>query len=398
MRLKTIDKVHVRGKHVLVRTDFNVFTERERIRDDFRIRRTIPTLRHLLKQRAKVIIATHFGRPLAEARDESDMARFSTRKIARQLAKDLGKKVSFVSACTGPKVARAAAQMRAGEILMLENLRFHPEEEANDQKFARDLASCAAVYVNEAFSVCHRAHASVEAITRFVPSYAGLLLAEEVRVLHGAYHKPKLPLVIVMGGAKIETKAKLIKRFFDKADNILLGGIIANFVLKVKGIAIGKSVVSEEASGWLRELNWTSSKLHLPVDVVVAREVSEHTKTATVGVGNVGDDEMILDIGRDTCELFSHITERAGTIIWNGPMGFFELSPFADGTIALAKAMARSRAFTIAGGGDSVVVLNELGLSDNINFMSTGGGAMLDFLADEPMPGIEALQRKNGTH
>ncbi|OGD34117.1 phosphoglycerate kinase [Candidatus Azambacteria bacterium RIFCSPLOWO2_01_FULL_46_25] len=388
MRLKTIQGVNVRNKRVLLRVDFNVFMKGGAVADDFRIKRSIPTIRYLLKNKAKVIILTHFGRP-----EEEGKAGLSAKPLARKLENDLGHKVLFAADCVGPKAMRAAQKLKPQEILMLENVRFHKGEERNDESFAGKLAALADLYVNEAFSVCHRAHASVEAITRFLPSYAGFLLAKEVRVLHEAYEKPKLPLVIAMGGAKIETKAKLLKRFFDKANDILLGGMIANFVLRVKGIAIGKSKVDEDGDLKLKELNWTSVKLHLPVDVVVAKEMSATAWLKTKGVGKVEDDEIILDIGPDTVELFSAIAMHAKTIIWNGPLGYFELASFAAGTNEFVKAMAESKAFTIIGGGDSVAVVDALGLRAKMNFVSTGGGAMLDFLAGEPMPGIEALQK-----
>lgn len=391
MKLRTIEKIDVKNKRVLVRADFNVAIKDGVIEDDFRIKKTIPTLRLLIKKKAKIIIMTHLGRPEGDG-IHGDPS-LSVRKIARRLSKDIGRPVKFVSECVGKKAERAAAQLKPGEILMLENLRFHAEEEKNDPVFARALAALADVYVNEAFSVSHRAHASVDAITEYLPSYAGPLLAEEVRVLHHAYMKPKAPLVIAMGGAKIETKIKLIKRFFDKANNILLGGMIANHVLKAQGMAVGRSKLDPALIGKLKELELTSSKLHLPVDVVVAKAPTAEAKSSVTAAGNVEDDELILDIGPDTAELFAHIVEKAKMIIWNGPLGLSEISQFACGTKAFAQAVAKSKAFTIVGGGESVAALDELGLSKKIGFISTGGGAMLDLLAGEPMPGIEALSR-----
>ena len=392
MRLKTIDKADVRNKKVLVRADFNVFVENGKIEDDFRIRRVVPTLKYLAKNKAKVIVMAHFGRPIDEKTGAIDRINFSMKNIAKRLAKDIGHKVVFASDCVGEKAQRASIKLKSGEILMLENLRFHPEEEKNDEVFASRLASLADIYVNEAFSVSHRAHASVSAVTRFLPSYAGFVLAEEVKILHHTYHKPKLPLVIVMGGAKVETKLKLIQRFFDKSDNILLGGLIANQVLRAKGIGIGKSKIDPTVSITLKDLDWTSPKLHLPVDVVVAKEISSDAWVKRVGVGKVEDDELILDIGADTIELFSSIVEKAKTIIWNGPLGYSELPNFAVGTDSFAKAIARGKAFRVVGGGESIAALDKLGLYDKIDFVSTGGGAMLEFLAGEPMPGIEALK------
>lgn len=416
MQLNTIDKADIRGKKVLLRVDFNVSTFAGKITDDFRIKRALPTIEYLLENEAKVIIASHFGRPrpcsaLTFKNDNSssqgrgrppeesadntkEREKFSMRPIAECLAQDLRYPVEFVSECVGEEAEKAVERMKTGDILVLENLRFHQGEEANDSNFAAKLAKLADVYVNDAFSVSHRSHASVSAITTFLPSYAGFLLAKEVEILRDAYENPKKPLVMAVGGGKIETKIKLIKRFFDKSDNILLGGIVGNFVLHAKGIAIGKSQIGKNLEIEADGLNWTSPKLHLPVDVIVADEISENARTKKVGVGKVGDNEIILDIGPDTVELFSEVARSAGTIIWNGPLGFSELPNFAEGTAAFAKAVAESGAFKIVGGGDSIAVIDKLGLSDRIDFISTGGGAMLEFLSGEPMPGIEALTHK----
>ena len=395
MQLNTIDKADVRGKRVLLRVDFNVSTFAGKITDDFRIKRALPTIEYLLENEAKVIIASHFGRPPENGIDNiKEREKFSMRPIAERLAQDLRYPVKFVSECVGEEAEKAVERMKTGDILVLENLRFHREEEANDSDFAAKLAKLADIYVNDAFSVSHRSHASVSAIATFLPSYAGFLLAKEVEILHDAYENPKKPLVMAVGGGKIETKIKLIRRFFDKSDNILLGGIVGNFVLHAKGIAIGQSQIGKNITVDTSELNWTSPKLHLPVDVVVADEISENAMTKKVGVGKVGDNEIILDIGPDTVELFSEVIKSAGTIIWNGPLGFSELPNFAEGTAAFAKAVAKSNAFKIVGGGDSITVIDKLGLSDRIDFISTGGGAMLEFLSGEPMPGIEALQIK----
>ncbi len=392
MRLRTIEKADVKNKRVLVRADFNVAMEKGAVKDDFRILRVVPTVRALLQKKAKVILISHLGRPLDRPPSQRGMAGLSLRNIALRLAKDLRHKVRFVPSCVGPKAERAARALKAGEVLLLENLRFHKGEEENDDAFASGLAALGDIYVNEAFSVSHRNHASVVAITRFLPSYAGPQLAEEARVLHQAYAKPKLPLVMVMGGAKVETKARLIKRFFEKATNILLGGIIANAVLQIQGAAVGKSTLDPLAAESLKGLDWTSTKLHAPVDVVVAKEISASAWVKTVGVGNVNEDEIILDIGLDTVHLFSDIAASARTLIWNGPLGFSELPPFAIGSIEFAKAVAASKAFTIVGGGETVTVIDKLGLADSINFISTGGGAMLEFLAGDSLPGIEALR------
>lgn len=397
MRLKTIEKVEVRNKKVLVRVDFNVAMEHGKVKDDFRIRRAIPTIRTLLKGGAKVILLAHLGRP-EDVNTDQERAELSMKNVVKRLEKDLKHKVRFVSDCVGERALRAVVGLKSREVLLLENVRFHPEEEQNDEAFASRLAALADIYVNEAFSVSHRAHASVAAITRFLPSYAGLELADEVRILHRAYEKPKLPLVMVMGGAKVETKTRLIKRFFDKANDILLGGLIANAVLSMQGMAIGRSKLDLATQEKLKGLNWISTKLHLPLDVVVAKEISSNAWVRTVAVGNVESDEIILDIGPDTIRLFSQIAGSAKTIIWNGPLGYSELAPFAHGTTEFAKVVANAKsAHTIVGGGESVAILDKLELSDKIDFISTGGGAMLEFLAGDPLPGIEALTPKKRT-
>lgn len=394
MRLRTIDKAEVSGKKVLVRVDFNVAMEHGKVEDDFRIKHALPTLLQLLKKKAKVILIAHLGRP-ENARTQRERQKLSLEHILSRIEKDMRRTVRFVPDCVGEKARAAADALGAGEVLLLENLRFHPEEEANDKSFARDLASLADLYVNEAFSVSHRAHASVEAITRCLPSYAGLELAREVRVLHQAYLNPELPLVVAMGGAKVETKARLIKRFSDKATHVLLGGIIANAVLEMHGIAIGRSKLDPETAERIKGLDWLSTKIHLPVDVVVAKEMSGSSRSNVVGVGNVSTDKFILDVGPDTIKLFAKIVASAGTIIWNGPLGYSELPAFAEGTMEFAKAVAASKAFKIIGGGESVSAVDKLGLSDSIDFISTGGGAMLEFLSGDALPGIEALRIKN---
>ena len=395
MRLRTIEKADVKNKRVLVRVDFNVAMERGVVKDDFRVRRVVPTLRALLQKRAKVILMSHLGRPHEAGEKAGGAARLGLKKVSVQLEKDLRHKVRFVSECVGPRAERAASTLKSGEVLLLENLRFYEGEEMNDDAFASRLAVLGDVFVNEAFSVSHRNHASVVAITRFLPSYAGPQLAEEVKVLHQVYARPKLPLVMVMGGAKVETKARLIRRFFDRATNILLGGIIANAVLQMQGAAIGKSKLDPVTEERLSDLNWMSTKLHLPVDVVVAKEISASAWVKTVGVGNVKDDEIILDIGLDTVHLFSGIAASARTIVWNGPLGYSELPPFAVGTAEFAKAVAASKAFTIVGGGETAAIIDKLGLAGSINFISTGGGAMLEYLAGDSLPGIEALVHKS---
>lgn len=371
-----------------MRVDFNVPLEDGKIKDDFRIKASEVTIGHLMRNKAKIILATHWGRP-----KEKDKA-FSADQLAKRLSKHLKVKVKFVSDCIGHSVNIAVSNLKPGEILMLENLRYYEEEEENDERFAFKLASFSDLYINDAFSVSHRKHASVSAITHYLPSYAGFLLEREVDILAKAYLHPKKPLVIVIGGAKAGTKIKVIKRFFDKADHILLGGVIANVILAARGITIGKSKIDQMISDELKNLDLTSLKLHLPIDVMVAKKISEKAKTKIVGVGAMVEDDIILDIGPSTIDLFSHIIESASTVIWNGPLGYSEMKSFAQGTDRFAEALCASSAFKIVGGGESVMAIDKLNLLDKIDFVSTGGGAMLDFLAGEPMPGLEPIIKK----
>lgn len=386
MRLRSVKNINVHGKRVFLRVDFNVsFDEKGKIKDDFRIKASEETIKHLVKNKAKVILATHWGRP-----KERDKA-FSAEQLAKRLGQNLKMKVKFVSDCIGHSVHVMAANLKPGEVLMLENLRYYEEEERNDERFAFKLASLAELYVNDAFSVSHRRHASIHAITHYLPSYAGFLMQREVDVLTKAYSHPKKPLVIVIGGAKAGTKIKVIKRFFGKADHILIGGVIANVILAAKGVTIGKSKVDQMISDELRDLDLTSLKLHLPIDVIVAKKISEQAKTKIAGVGTVAGDDIILDIGPSTIDLFSHIIESASTVIWNGPLGYSEMESFAQGTNLFAEALCKSGAFKIIGGGESITAVDKLKLLDKVDFVSTGGGAMLDLLAGEPMPGLEPL-------
>lgn len=388
MHLRSIKNINVHNKRVFLRVDFNVPLEDGKIKDDFRIKASEVTIGHLLNNKARIILATHWGRP--KDRDKA----FSAEQLAKRLSKHLKVKVKFVADCIGHNVNVAAANLKPGEILMLENLRYYEEEEENDERFAFKLASFSDLYINDAFSVSHRKHASVNAITHYLPSYAGFLLEREVDILMKAYNHPKKPLVIVIGGAKAGTKIKVIKRFFGKADHILLGGVIANVVLAAKGVTIGKSKIDQMISDELKDLDLTSLKLHLPIDVVVAKKISENVKTSIAGVGNMAKDDIILDIGPSTIDLFSHIIESANTVIWNGPLGYSEMESFSQGTNKFAEALCASNAFKIIGGGESIMAIEKMKLLNKIDFVSTGGGAMLDLLAGEPMPGLEPLIKK----
>jgi phosphoglycerate kinase len=377
------------GKRVLVRDDFNVtIGEDGKILDDFRIRASLPTIRQLLGQKARIILSSHFGRPQGKIVDSMRLE-----PIWKKLEEYLGLKIKKADDCVGAEVEKLAANLQDGEILLLENLRFHPEEEENDQGFAAALARLADIYVNDAFGACHRAHASIEAIAKILPSFAGLLLEKEHKTLEKVLKEPDRPLVVVIGGAKISTKIKLIKNFLEKADDLLLGGALANTVLHAKGLAVGKSMIEEKVVGEVQKLEITNPKLHIPVDVIL-NESKEGDMDSRVGpVGKVGDSELILDIGPETVDFFKNVITSAKTIIWNGPMGFFEQEKFSQGTKNIAQAIASCpKCFSVVGGGETTCLLEQMGIIESFSHVSTGGGAMLALLAGDKLPGIEALK------
>jgi 3-phosphoglycerate kinase len=387
--LRSIRDIDVQNKRVLVRVDFNVDLDADgNVVDDFRIRAALTTIKYLLENGAKIILMSHLGDPKGVVNED-----LSLYPVRRKLAELLGRPVIGVRDCVGLAAEEAVSKIQPGMVLLLENLRFHKEEKENNNEFAESLAMLGDVYVNDAFAVCHRNHASVSAITKFLPSYAGLLLEKEVGVLEKAMKNPDHPLVVIMGGAKISTKVKLIKNFLDKADHILLGGALANTVLCAQGLAVGDSVVEEEMVEAVKDFNLTDTKIHLPVDTVVSEDKSGKGKIKIASVGNTGPRELILDIGPETVELFSKIISSAKMIVWNGPMGLFETDQFSRGTKEIIQAIAASNAFSIAGGGETIVYLDKTGLAGKFSHISTGGGAMLDFLAGDKLPGIEALER-----
>lgn len=404
--LKTLNKINPKKfyqKRVLVRVDFNVAIANGKITEDFRIKAAIPTIDFLRKQKAKIILISHLGEPTPfksfsnqknnhTKNSEIKNQEFSLKPIAKYLGKLLKKRVKFSPDCIGQKVKKEISKMKFGEILILENVRFYKEEEENNEEFAKKLSENADYFINDAFAVCHRKHASVVAITKYLPSSAGFLLAKEVEILNKVSAHPQKPLCIVMGGNKLSTKIKLMLRLFDKADYILIGGALANILLSAKGFAIGKSRSEDNIAKEVKELNLASTKFHLPIDIVVAKEISEKAKTEIKGVGNVKEDEIILDLGPDTIRLFNSIINDSKTVIWNGPLGLFEIKKFANGTNEFAKNLVKANAFTILGGGDTIAAADKLKILNKFDFVSTGGGAMLDFLSGDKLPGIEALK------
>lgn len=389
MNKKTIDDIDIAGKRVLVRVDFNVPLEDGAVSDDTRIRAALPTILCLLGQGAEPVLCSHLGRP----KGKPD-AKYSLKPVAERLAQLLGRPVQMAPDCIGPVVEEMARKIPRGGVLLLENLRFHAEEEANDKKFAQALASLADVYVNDAFGSAHRAHASTAAVTEYLPAVAGLLMEKELTFLGQALAAPARPFVAVLGGAKVSDKIGVIHNLLGKVERLLIGGGMANTFLKAQDKAVGESLVENdklgEAKALLRE---GGAKLILPVDVVVADRLDAQAEKRAVEVDVVPEGWRILDIGPRTAKLFTQYLRDARTALWNGPMGVFELEPFAAGTFAIAHALAElSGATTIIGGGDSASAVERAGVADRMTHISTGGGASLEFLEGKQLPGVALLQ------
>jgi phosphoglycerate kinase len=387
---KTIRDIDVQGKHVLVRVDFNVPVKEGVVGDDTRIRAALPTLKYLLENNAALILCSHLGRPKGEAKPE-----FSLRPVAEHLGKLLGKPVAFAEDCVGPKAEEAAKALKAGDVLLLENTRFHAGEKKNDPELAKQLASLAEVYVNDAFGSAHRAHASTAGVAQFLPAVAGFLLEKEIKYLGQAVTDPEKPFVAILGGAKISDKIGVIKNLLTKADSILIGGGMANTFFKAEGYPVADSLVEDDALDTAKDiLAQAGTKFRLPVDVVIADKFEADAVHKTMATGPIPDGWRILDIGPETVKHFSKIIGDAKTVVWNGPMGVFEFPEFAKGTFAIAQAAAESGAVTIVGGGESVAAVKQSGLADKITHISTGGGASLEMLEGRTLPGVAALQDK----
>ncbi len=395
MALRAIDQIPVKGKRVFIRVDFNVpMNEQGHITDTTRIENSAPTISYALKQGAKVILASHLGRP----KGKTD-PRYSLFPIARQLAGILGKPVTMAEDCVGQKVAEKIDQMKEGDILLLENLRFHSGEEANEASFSRKLASMADVYINDAFGAAHRAHASTEGITKYMDVVgAGFLMKKEIDCLERATANPKRPCVMILGGAKVSDKIGIIGHLLNKVTTLVIGGGMAFTFLKAEGIEVGKSLVErdqvEQALRIASEANRQGVKFLLPVDHIVGDRFDPKAAKKVVPNGAIPSEWVAMDIGPKTVRIFSDEIKEAKTIVWNGPMGVFEMEAFAQGTISIAKAVAQSKAFSIVGGGDTVAAVKMAGVADSISHISTGGGAALEFLEGKSLPGIEALRER----
>ncbi|MDN5332033.1 MAG: hypothetical protein PWP45_1258 [Tepidanaerobacteraceae bacterium] len=394
MNKKTVEDFDVTGKRVLVRVDFNVPMDEEgNITDDTRIRAALPTIQYLLKNEAKVILASHLGRPKGKKNPKYSLA-----PVARRLSELLGKDVVMAGDCIGEEVEKAVASMKSGDVMLLENVRFYAEEEANDRGFAEKLARLADIYINDAFGTAHRAHASTAGVAEFLPAGAGFLMKKEIEIMGKALEDPARPFVAILGGAKVSDKIGVIKNLLSKVDYLLIGGGMAFTFLKSMGYNIGRSLLEEDkvglAKNLLKEAEEKGVKVLLPDDVVVAPEVKEGVEYRTVSVNEIPDDMIGVDIGEATRDKFAKVIKEAKTVVWNGPMGVFEIKDFAEGTLAVAKAMAESGAVTIVGGGDSAAAVEQLGFADAMTHISTGGGASLEFLEGKELPGVAALNDK----
>lgn len=387
MGLRTLRDLPVAGKRVLVRVDFNVpLAPDGRVLDDTRLRAVLPTIEFLRRQGARIILVSHLGRP--KGRDPQ----FSLRPVAEHLSRLLGRPVQFAPDCIGPAVEAMVARLQPGEMLLLENVRFYPEEERNDPDFARALARLAEVFVNDAFAAAHRAHASTVGVAAYLPAAAGLLMEKEVTTLREVLEQPARPFVAIVGGAKISTKIGVLQNLLPRVDRLLIGGAMAFTLLKARGCQVGASLVEEDKLAVARSLlQQGGEKIVLPVDVVAAPRLEPNPPTQVVDACRIPEGWLGLDIGPATVNAWAPILAAARTILWNGPLGAYEVPPFDAGTRAIGQIVAQSGARSIVGGGDLVAALEQAGLADKMSFVSTGGGATLEFLEGRTLPGIQVL-------
>jgi phosphoglycerate kinase len=395
-QLKTTDRLDVAGKRVLIRADLNVPTKDGQVTDATRLERVLPGVQDLARRGAKVILISHFGRPKGGPDPE-----FSLAPVAAKLAQLAGRPIVFVPDCIGEAAERAVAALKPGDIAVLENLRFHKGEEKNDAGFAEALAKLGDILVGDAFSTAHRAHASTDAVTRLLPSFAGPLLMEEVNALRRVLDKPERPVAALVGGAKVSTKIPVLTHLITKVDKLIIGGAMANTFLLAQGVKVGKSLVEPDLTGTAHEIVHAAKargcEVVLPADVVVAGKLEAGVATRTCPVLEVPDDQMILDVGAKAVAHYTDVLSHCKTLLWNGPLGAFEIAPFGAGTFALARAVAAAtqagKLVSVAGGGDTVAALNAAGVTDQFTYVSTAGGAFLEWLEGRELPGVAALAR-----
>ncbi len=376
------------GKRVLVREDLNVPLRDGRITDETRLQAALPTLRDLAQRHARVIVMSHLGRP-----DGQPDPKLSLRPVAERLSAHLGRPVAFAEDCVGETAQAAVGRLQDGDTLLLENVRFHAEEEADDPDFARRLAALGEVYVNDAFAASHRSHASVVGVGRYLPAYAGALMLSELEALHRALDEPRRPLVAIVGGAKVSTKAGVLRHLLARVDVLLVAGAMANTFFKAEGLDVGASFVEDEALDEARSVQrQAGDRLGLPVDAVCAEKMEAGQETRVTPVGQVPAGWMILDIGPRSVELFAERVSGAGTVVWNGPAGVFEIPEFSGGTRGVGEAVARSGAYSLVGGGDTAAAVEQLGLAGRFSHVSTGGGATLEYMEGKELPGVAILK------
>lgn len=390
--MKTLKDFNFNNKRVLVRCDFNVpLSEKGDILDDFRIRKTIPTIEYLIEKGAKIILMSHLDEPAGKVVENLRLT-----PIQEKLMEYLDLSITKAQDCIGKEVEDWISQMQPGEILLLENLRFHKGEKEADESFAKELAKLGDIYINDAFGACHRAHASIVGIPKYLPSAAGPLLRKEIKILSQVLKKPWRPLVVIIGGVKISSKIKVIEKLLEKADHLLFGGEIANAILATKGILLSQPLPEPEVIKKIEKIDFTSPKLHLPIDAIISLEdLKAGLKEDYIRKGALGQikkEEKVYDIGPETIKIFSEIIKEAKMILWNGPLGMIEEEKFQKGTKEIASAIIESRAFSVIGGGETVEFINKMGFTEKFNHLSTGGGAMLAFLSGEKLPGLEALK------
>lgn len=390
---KTMNDVEVKGKRVFVRVDFNVPMENGEITDDTRIRAAIPTIQQLVNSGAKVILASHLGRPKGEVKEELRLT-----AVGHHLSKLIGQPVIKLDESIGEEVETTVGNMKEGDIVLLENVRFHKGEEKNDEELSKSFAKLADIYVNDAFGAAHRAHASTEGIAKYIPAVSGLLMEKELDVLGKALSNPERPFTAIIGGAKVKDKIGVIENLLDKVDHLIIGGGLSFTFTKAQGYSIGKSLLEEDkielAQGFIEKAKEKGVQLHMPIDTVVANEFSKDAETKVVSIEDIPEDWMGLDIGPETAERYAEIIKQSKLIIWNGPMGVFEMDKFANGTKTVAQAMAETEGYTIIGGGDSAAAVEKFEVADQMNHISTGGGASLELMEGKQLPGIVALNDK----